>query len=98
MRATFDTVTGSPSRRAPAPGRTRDRVRGRRRCRECSPAASRGRETDAVARRWILTVVVAAVLVVGAVIAAHAIRDDDTGRPDRAATATTREPSTTAAP
>jgi len=51
-----------------------------------------------VARRWILTVVVAAVLVVGAVIAAHAIRDDDTGTPDRAATATTREPSTTAAP
>ena len=43
-----------------------------------SAAACGGRETGAMARRWILTVVVAAVLVVGAVFAARAIRDDDT--------------------
>jgi len=67
-----------------------------------------------VARRWILTVVVAAVLVVAGVIAAHAIRDDDT-KPDAdtaplvtttssgattsaAASTTTAAPVTTAAP
>ena len=49
-----------------------------------------------MARRWILTAVIAAVLVVGAVLAAHAIRDDDTGTPERAAPATTPAPSTTA--
>jgi hypothetical protein len=50
-----------------------------------------------MARRWILTVVVAAVLVVGAILAAHAIRDDDRSAPERAATATTRSTTTSLA-
>ena len=58
-----------------------------------------------MARRWILTAVLAAVLVVAAVIAARAIRDDDTDA-DSAARATTTSAaattstttSTTAAP
>jgi hypothetical protein len=51
-----------------------------------------------MARRWLLTVIVAAALVVGAVVAAHAIRDDDTAA--RAAATATIGPttSTTAAP
>jgi cytoskeletal protein RodZ len=50
-----------------------------------------------MARRWLLIVVMAGVLVVGAVFAAHAIRDDDTATPERDATTTTRAPSTTPA-
>lgn len=50
-----------------------------------------------MAQRWILTVVVAAVLVAGAVFAAHAIRDDEGTTPERAATASTRSTSTTGA-
>ncbi len=47
-----------------------------------------------MARRWILTAVLAAVLVVLAVFAAHAIRDDDTDS-DSATRAATTTPSTT---
>src|SRR5207249_2663935 len=64
----------------------------------CSPARSRTRETGAVARRWILTVVVAAVLAAGAIAAARAIRDDDAPSPARDLRASTRTTSTTAAP
>ena len=42
-----------------------------------------------MARRWILTLVVAAVLGVAGVFAAHAIRDDDTDAAQRAATTST---------
>jgi hypothetical protein len=51
-----------------------------------------------MARRWVLSVIVAAALVVAAVVAAHAIRDDDTAA--RAAATATIAPttSTTAAP
>ena len=45
-----------------------------------------------MARRWIITAVVAAVLVVGAALAARAIRDDGTRSADRAATTTTSTP------
>jgi hypothetical protein len=55
-----------------------------------------------MARRWILTVVIAAVLVVGGVFAARAIRDDDTDTAQRATTTsaavTTTAPSTTSPP
>jgi hypothetical protein len=58
-----------------------------------------------MARRWVLTAIVAAVLVVAAVFAARAIRDDDdnTAAPARStttgagATSTTSAPTTTAA-
>lgn len=49
-----------------------------------------------MARRWILTVVIAGVLVVAAVFAARAIRDDDTD-PDTAQRATTTAGATTTA-
>ncbi len=49
-----------------------------------------------MARRWILTVVAAAVLVVAAVFVGRAIRDDDTS-PARAHAASTSAPSTTGA-
>ena len=49
-----------------------------------------------MARRWIITAIVAAVLVVAAIVAAQAIRDDDTTA-DRATSSTTTTPSTTAA-
>jgi hypothetical protein len=56
-----------------------------------------------MARRWILTAVLAAVLVVATVLAAHAIRDDDTDSDvavpatttSAAATSTTTAPTTT---
>ena len=51
-----------------------------------------------MARRWILTAIVAAVLVVGAVFAARAIRDDESSAPERVAAASTSAPSTSAAP
>jgi len=47
-----------------------------------------------MARRWILTAVVAAVLVVAGVLAARAIRDDDTD-PDTASRATTTSSAST---
>jgi hypothetical protein len=51
-----------------------------------------------MARRWIITAIVAAVLVVVAIVAAHAIRDDetDTAARDRVITSTSA-PSTTGA-
>jgi hypothetical protein len=52
-----------------------------------------------MARRWVLTVVVAAVLVAGAVAAARAIRDDDTSSSaGRHPPASTHPVSTSAAP
>jgi hypothetical protein len=52
--------------------------------------------SDSPARRWILTVVLAVVLVVATVLAAHAIRDDDPS--DTAARATTTSGAPTSAP
>jgi hypothetical protein len=49
---------------------------------------------DSPARRWIVTVVVAAVLVVAGVFAARAIRDDGTGTAARRRSTTTAPPST----
>jgi hypothetical protein len=51
-----------------------------------------------MARRWVLTGIVAVALVVAAVFAAHAIRDDDTAAPAPTTTTTGPTTSTTAAP
>lgn len=53
----------------------------------CHHSALTGDETARMARRWVLSAIVAAVLVVAAVFAARAIRDDDAS--DRATSATT---------
>jgi hypothetical protein len=50
-----------------------------------------------MARRWIVSAIVAAVLVVAAVLAAHAIRDDDTTAARDRIDAPTSAPSTTGA-
>ena len=57
---------------------------------------SSARKTGAVARRWVLTGIVTALLLVGAVVAAHAIRDDDTAASARVTTATARTTTATA--
>jgi hypothetical protein len=53
--------------------------------------------SDSPARRWILSAVVAAVLVVAAIVAARAIRDDE-GSSDASVRATTTSSASTSAP
>ena len=102
-------VAGSEPRHRERVGGVGERVRERevgrevgreigQRCRECSPVGHSARETGAMARRWVLTGIVAVALVVAAVFAAHAIRDDDTAAPAPTTTTTGPTTSTTAAP
>jgi hypothetical protein len=60
----------------------------------------RGRETGAVARRWLLSIVFAAVLLAVAVFAAHRIRDDEsaTSAHRRSTTASATSASATTGP